>query len=500
MKKLIIKIQIIISIWIIFPLLLVSQQVNTLYFMDNVPIRNSLNPAFQPINQFYISLPVIGYTQFNIGNNSLSINDIIYNYNGQTISFLHPNGDINRFYNTLKSTTIIRTDLQTNLLSFGFRSKTGFWNFSLIEKMDGYVGIPKDLFKLSLFGTTSIDNNTFDFSALQSDVTVYTEAGIGYSKHINNKLLLGAKVKFLMGSTNVSNSNNNIEMQLGIDQWNLKGSGTANVSSPVRIDIANNYQSVTINPPTTITNWLKPSGYGAGIDLGIVYSITDRIDLSAAIVDLGFINWTKNVQNIYYGIDYTFDGVAQVNSSQGSNSLTKVYDQFKTGNSLVDSLTKALQTSTTQNISNNLYTTGTTSKLNLGFEYELIDNFLSLGLLSRTSIFKKSVYEEFTTSINAHPVDWFDASASYSFFNGRFSTIGASIGLRTGFVHWFVAADYIPFEKTTYGIPLPYKSDIFNLAMGINLVFDANKKSKNRINLKKKKQSYSNPNCHCEYF
>ena len=479
--------------------MLVSQQVNTLYFMENAPVRNFLNPAFQPIKNFYISLPVIGFTQFNVGNNSLSINDIIYNYNGQTISFLHPNGDLNRFYNTLKPTTIIRTDLQTNLLSFGFRNKSSFWNFSLTEKVDGYVGIPKDLFKLSLFGTTSIDNNTFDLSTLQTDVTVYTEAGIGYSKHINNKLLLGVKVKFLMGSANISNSNNEIAMHLGLGQWNLKGSGSANVSSPARIDIGNNFQSVTINSPTSIADWLKPSGYGAGIDFGAVYSLTDRLDLSAAIIDLGFINWNKNVRNINYGVDYTFDGVAQVSSSQGSNTISKVYNQLTTGNSLVDSLTNALQTSTNQSISNNSYITGTTSKLNLGIEYELVDKILSLGLLSRTYIFKKSVSEEITTSINAHPIDWFNASASYSFVNGRFGTIGAGIGLRTGFVHWFLAADYIPFEKTSYSIPLPYKSTVFNLAIGVNLVFDANKKSKIRSNQKMNKQSNSNPNCHCEY-
>ncbi|MEI8085983.1 MAG: DUF5723 family protein [Paludibacter sp.] len=467
--------------------------------MDNVPIRNSLNPAFQPIKNIYISLPVIGFTQFNVGNNSLSINDVIYNYNGQTISFLHPNGDINQFYNTLKSTTIVRADIQTNLLAFGFRYKSAFWNFSLTAKVDGYLGIPKDLFELSLFGTTSVDNNKFDLSALQTDVTAYTEAGIGYSKRINKQWLLGGKVKFLMGSANVSNTNTEMSMQLGVEQWNLKGSGSANVSSPTKIDIANNYQSVTIYRPASISDWLKPSGYGMGIDLGAVYSLTDRINLSAAIVDLGFINWNKNVQNINYGIDYTFDGVAQISSSQSSSTLKQVYTQLTTGNSLADSLTNAMQTSSKQNITNNSYSTGTTSKLNLGVEYELVDNYLSLGLLSRTFIFKKSVSEEVTASVNAHPFDWFDASTSYSFVNGRFNSIGAGIGLRTGIIHWFMAADYIPFEKTTYIIPLPYKSNVFNLAMGINLVFDSKTKSMKHLNQKTKKQSYKNPNCHCEY-
>ena len=57
-------------------LIVTPQQVNTMYFMDNVPYRNKLNPAFQPISNFYLGFPVFGYTQFGIGNNSLSMMEV----------------------------------------------------------------------------------------------------------------------------------------------------------------------------------------------------------------------------------------------------------------------------------------------------------------------------------------------------------------------------------------------------------------------------------------
>jgi len=50
-----------------------SQQVNTMYFMENVPVRNYLNPAFQPLSNFYLGFPILGFTQFGVGNNSLKI-------------------------------------------------------------------------------------------------------------------------------------------------------------------------------------------------------------------------------------------------------------------------------------------------------------------------------------------------------------------------------------------------------------------------------------------
>ena len=71
-----------------------SQQVNTTYFMENVPERNILNPAFQPLTDYYIGLPAIGYTQIGLGNNSVTLKDFIYNQNRD----LNKNGKEERIY------------------------------------------------------------------------------------------------------------------------------------------------------------------------------------------------------------------------------------------------------------------------------------------------------------------------------------------------------------------------------------------------------------------
>ena len=35
------------------------------------------------------------------------------------------------------------------------------------------------------------------------------------------------------------------------------------------------------------------SGFGMGVDLGATYQLTENIMLSAAVLDLGFISWSK---------------------------------------------------------------------------------------------------------------------------------------------------------------------------------------------------------------
>ncbi|NDP21025.1 MAG: OmpA family protein [Paludibacter sp.] len=441
--------------------------------MENLPVRNSLNPAFQPLSNFYLGFPVLGYSQFNLGNNSITLQDVVYNdANGNPITFLHPNGNKRNFYNALKPTTGINADFQVNLLEFGFRTGKSYWNFSLKEKIDGQIGIPSDILKLLFFGTPELENNFFDFRPLGLQATAYTEAGLGFSRVLNDKLTVGAKLKLLYGNANVSAVNENFTLNAGIEEWALKGNGSINYSSPIDLN-GNSFQTFDLALPTSILDYVKPSGLGAGFDLGFTYKPIKNLTLSAALTDFGMIRWNKNLKKIGFEVDYKFTGLDSLNINSNTNF-----------NTIADSLFSSIQSSFKDSVEtlSTAYNTNTSPKINVGVEYSLLNNKLSLGLLSRTLFQNKTPFQEFTASINGRPVNWFNMSLSYSILNGRMSNIGAGIGLRTGFIHWFVSADYIPL----YYIPLqlnqinsdfpifnaliPSKTSGFNVAFGVNLV------------------------------
>ena len=450
-----------------------SQQVNTLYFMENVPVRSSLNPAFQPLSNFYLGFPVLGYSQFNLGNNSITLQDVVYNdANGKPITFLHPNGNKQNFYNALKPTTGINGDFQVNLLEFGFRTGKSYWNFSIKEKIDGQIGIPSDILKLLFFGTPELDNNFFDFRSLGLQATAYTEAGLGFSRVLNEKFTVGAKLKFLYGNANVSAVNENFTLNAGIEEWALKGNGSINYSSPIDLN-GNSFQTFDPALPTSILDYVKPSGLGAGFDLGFTYKPIKNLTLSAALTDFGMIRWNKNLKKIGYEVDYKFTGLDSLNINSNTDF-----------NAIADSLFNSIQSSFKDSVEtlSSKYNTNTSPKINVGVEYSLLNNKLSLGLLSRTIFQNKTPYQEFTASINGRPVNWFNMSLSYSIMNGRMSNIGAGIGLRTGFMHWFVAADYIPLyyiplqlnqinsDFPTFQALIPSQTKGLNVAFGVNLV------------------------------
>ncbi len=471
MKKALYK-TIFISLFTVLTTSVYGQQVNSQYFLENVPTRHYLNPAFQPTSNVYVSLPGLGYTQFGFSNNSLSLKDVIYkDANGNPILFLNPNGgNKDKFYRKLRKNTIFRTDLQMNLLGFGFRTNDAYWTFGLSAKVDGQLSMPKDFFKLALYGTPEIQDNMYDLKHFGLDASAYLEAALGYSRPINDQWTVGGKVKFLWGIANISTRNEQLMLNAGINQWNIQGKGMLNISSPLPIDIDSENQIETGD--FYFSDALKPSGLGAGIDLGATYKPLDELTISVAVTDLGFIRWRNNPVNISYDINYPFDGFLQDASSISLDGIS--VDDMIGG--LTDSIKYDMQ-------GRNAYTTGTTAKLNIGGEYAFLDNKLSAGLLSRTMFHKSRVYEEITISAIARPADWANFVLSYSILNGR-SSFGLGIGLRSGPINWHFSADYLTFGYAGYPIseggfkvPVPYNTKGLNFAMGINLVF-GNKKDK----------------------
>ena len=123
---------------------LYAQEVNTLFFLENAPMRHLVNPAFQPVSDGYVNFTPLGYMSIWGGNNSLTMSDIIYNYNGKTITALHPEGgDKAKLLDTFRKATMVNADMTMDLLSFGFRYKeNGYIHINIMERIDAGAACP----------------------------------------------------------------------------------------------------------------------------------------------------------------------------------------------------------------------------------------------------------------------------------------------------------------------------------------------------------------------
>jgi hypothetical protein len=447
----------------------VSAQVSTLYYMETVSTRHQLNPAFQPLPNVYVQLPVFPGIYFAGGNNSLILHDVIFPKNGKTVSFLHPEyGDKDKFFKRLRNNTRVFSEVQLDLLGFGFRAKEkNFFTFDISQKVNVNSTIPKDLFRFALYGTPDTTNvNRFNLKKLSANANAYTELAFGYSRNVDENLKLGGKVKLLLGQANVSAKSNNLTLATSRERWMASMNSEVRMTLPLvdYYELDENGEMIDdiifIDDPKTST-FLKSNGVGTALDLGASYYMLDnRLHLSASVLDLGFIRWKgKGAARMRADGNFEFNGIELEVDEDGEINWG---DFVETLENFVDSI--GYKTTLGES-----YSTWLPAKIMLGIEYGVLDNKITFGLLSKNTIVNKSLYGEITTSVNFLPVNWFNTAISYSWMNGRFSNLGLGIGARLGPVNLYAAADYVPLRYARGG--LPTHTQQFNFKSGLVLNF-----------------------------
>lgn len=472
-----------------------AQQVSTLYFLENAPMRHLVNPALQPVSNGYINFTPLGYTSLWLGNDALSMSDLIYKdpLTGETITPLHPNADKQAFLKNIGTMMLIDGDVALDLLSFGFRIKeNGYFHFNVMERIDMGVGVSRGVFDLLMGGVVpnEMGVTTLSLSNMGVNANIYTEIGFGYSHRINEQWTVGGKLKLLLGTAHVGMTMKDMAIDASMDEWHLHGNMGINVAAPLNYDaLPTRFDKETLQQ----TNWqevldysnmsalLSPSGYGGAIDLGFTYKPIQQLQISAAVTDLGFISWTKNASRIMTGsIDTTYTGVGEMNYSD-----YMVDGQFRTDSLLTDvknTLTGLLGATQISPMGAG-FTNMITAKLNVGIDANFWNNRIGIGVLSKTRLYNSRLYEELTIGAALRPCNWFNLAVSYSLLeNAKYSSIGAGLSFMPyDGVNLTLAADYIP---TVYAYkdntPLPYHLKGVNVALGFSVVWGTNSHKRDR--------------------
>ncbi len=447
-----------------------AQNTNTLYFMDNVAERSNMNPAFIPNCKFYLDFILLPNLYFNVGTNNLTFNDLIYTQNGIATTAFHSKKSINKFYNSLHPTTDIKLNLGLNLLSFGFRVKQHYFTFDVGLNADTYVYLPKDMFKLALYGTPNANGvNSYDLSSLGIEASLYSRIGFGYMNKINDQWQIGFKVKALMGYANIDTRINSLQLDASRHAWNLKTDGNIHATLPMTFasneDGGIDFSSAQLyNTNDLISLLYKPSGYGGSVDFGISYEPIPYLTISTSITDLGFIYWSKGAisgnmkgkHQIDELVNYTLGDTVPI-----GNQISETFQN------LGEDILGTIHT----NNYNNAYMTMMRANFYAGIEYGVLHNAISFGLVNRLTFNNRRYQDEVTLALNLRPANWLKATIDYSFLNGRWGNLGLGLNLRMGIFNMYLLADYIPISFTrlhteTTKIPIPNRTQCFNLQVG----------------------------------
>ncbi|NCA78679.1 MAG: OmpA family protein [Sphingobacteriia bacterium] len=445
-------------------------QTNTMYFMDELPGRHVMNPAFFPNTKVYVDFVVFPSFYISGGNNSFTLKDFVYreNKNSGLVTPFNPDR-IDKFYNRIKSTTSLDMEFGLDVVSFGFVLKEkNFLTFDWSLKGNVQGSIPRDLFKLAAYGTPLEDEvNSFNFKNLGINASLYSDLGFGYMRRINEKWTVGGKLKFYVGYANINTKINQLTLDASGDSWDVKADAVLRGALPVnyQLDSKGNvdFKSFSLASTDDIVSLIyKPAGFGMGIDLGGTFEPIKNLVISAAITDLGFINWHRNLVSQSFSGESQFTGVTY----HPGDSI----DFKKLGEDFINAFG-------TEGGSGNSYNEMVMMNANVGIEYGILNNKISFGLLSRTKVKGTVATEEVTLAANFRPAEWFKTSLSYSFVNGRWNNLGLGLNLRVGPINTFLIADYIPLnwalidkgDGSGNTMSVPYNTQRVNLQMGMCL-------------------------------
>jgi hypothetical protein len=442
----------------------VKAQVNSLYFMENVPFRNNLNPAFIPTQSYYLDIPLLSNISIWSGNSAVSASDIFFKQNGKLITPFHPDADRDAFLNILQPTSYVNFNYQHEILGFGFRVKKNYYTFGIRQRIESSIALPKDLMRLLLKGAPdSINTNRFNLSSLHTDVTAYMEAGLGFARPVNNRLTIGGKLKLLIGEAHADANFSKLNLDISPQAAILSGNGSARITAPYEIT-----QNADGTPKDIDTDGSlqEPMGWGAGADLGATYKLFKNLTLSASITDLGFIHWKKDSWKADMTTKASFTGINfKINDKDDNNDY---------GQQIGDSVKNAF----TYSRNGAGYTTWLTAKVRVGGEYNLVKNKITLGALWENTVGGSYRYSEVTGSINFRPFYFFNTTFSYGVINGNSGTLGLGVNLIGGPFNFYVATDYAPAKFTRDGIP--YKTKYVNAEVGLVMAIRNNKRNKPR--------------------
>lgn len=426
-------------------------QTNVLYFMENVPSRMDVNPAFIPTQKVYIILPADIYT--GLHSNSFAPNDFIKSVNGEYATPFSDNGDKTAFLNALKPENLIHSDTKIDILGLGLKVGKSYVTMGLSQRTITSLSVPYDLPWLLLNGlpnTTATKN--LDCKSLGADISLFAQPSVSYSQEIIPNLTAGAKVKFLLGQAHGNISFNKLSLQGNYASSVFSGLGTLNTFTPFPIPLNEDgipdFESLKIGPSSFYTF----CGSGMAFDFGVVYKPIENLTLSASVTDLGSIKWKKN--------NLTGKMNAQINFE---NTSFKIGDDYS-DTSFSDSIQAAF-TFTNENTSK---TTSLTTHTRLGAEYGILNNKISVGLLYD---YRKNIYYSegiLTGSVNFRPFHSFNATLAYSQLNAKLGTLGLGLNVDLGPFTIFLMSDYIPISLADKYIP---KTNHINIQTGAILVF-----------------------------
>lgn len=447
---------IVLSTLLITTMIYAQQPSAALYYMEGIPQRTFLNPAFQPESKVFVGNPGFSQLYIQVGNSGFSFNDLTTRTDTGLLI------DISKALAAMPALSQLSANIYYQPVAFGFRlMKRGYFTFDMMPKVSVQHYYPKDLFGLLWKGNAHEDylGTRVSFDNLGFEVSVTNEISVGYSHQIFDGFNAGVRYRSIQGLMNIHTERFIGGITTDSDDFTITADLDAriNMNIPfVDVDSLLEGKDVEIDQQNIAKESLAylKENRGQAIDIGVSYMLFDRLLLSASVSDIGYINWRGNPYNFTSKGTFTFSGFDITSYIQG-DSLNKL-SMDELGDSVMDIF--AVQRSKEG------YRQVLSPSVNLGAAFFLNERN-SAGFLFRNRFYQGVWFPHMTFSFNHRLGNILSLTGTYGLERGNFSNVGIGFALKLGWFQYYILTD----NALAFAWPLATKSVM--VLTGMNWVF-----------------------------
>ena len=417
-----------------------AQSYISLYNFDHVNQNLMVNPASNHKYRFVLGIPGLsGANLYVHGPNNMA-------------SILEPGSDANKnfenFLNNLSGKERLNLNQSLDVLYVGFGTKKGYFSLGAQEVTNVNMTFPGELMRFLYYGNVGSGylGQTMDMSGFDLSVTSRVNYHIGYQHEINDKLTIGGRYKYISGVANVNIKRFNASIYSDVDK--------AVISTDILIQTSGLGLADDLSTDN-LTELVTGKNSGMAFDFGFTYKISEKFDVSASLIDFGWINWKKDLKGYTSQGEYEFTGV---DYNYAPNSSVKFGDLLENN---LDSLSDALEfTDTTINS----YKTSLPSHVMGSFQFHVTPKHVFSAVYQGT-IWNTRMYHSYGIQYIGKWANAINFMAGYSVLDNSNNNLSLGLSLRLGAFQIYALTDNV------WGVIEPTSIAATSVRLGINLSF-----------------------------
>lgn len=287
-----------------------AQNRQILYDLYEAPQSLLLNPGVKTPYKWHAGIPGISGFAIQANTSGITVNDLFAN---DGLDFTDKVRE--RAVNRLSSRDEFGSNGQLDIINIGFRNKSNpntYYSFGVYG--EGFLTQfwPQDLAILAFEGNANNLDRRFDLNDIATQGDLVSVYHFGVTKKVSSKLSIGFRGKLYSSILEFKSSNNEGFFETTAGENNiLRNTLVADVefqTSGVRefLDILND-DSISAReefPNLFLRRAFLGGNLGLGADIGFTYQLNKNTVITGSLLDVGFINNTRDVEN------YTLTGSA----------------------------------------------------------------------------------------------------------------------------------------------------------------------------------------------